>query len=115
MRQPSRAISRPWPVGGIALLPPSPLLCQLQVSSLTAEDWGRQPATNNWQLTTHFVGRQRELTQLQQWFAQAQQGQRQVVLVSGEPGIGKTTLIEVFLSTIHSPQSQEEKQKAKIA
>ncbi|HJY83132.1 MAG TPA: AAA family ATPase [Candidatus Binatia bacterium] len=88
---------------------------KFQVSSSTAEDWGRQPATNNWQLTTHFVGRQRELTQLQQWFAQAQQGQRQVVLVSGEPGIGKTTLIEVFLSTIHSPQSQEEKQKAKIA
>ena len=38
-----------------------------------------------------FVGRHRELAQLQQWFTQAQQGQRQVVLVSGEPGIGKTT------------------------
>jgi DNA-binding winged helix-turn-helix (wHTH) protein len=51
---------------------------------------------------SNFVGRQRELTQLQQWFAQAQQGQRQVVLVSGEPGIGKTTLVEAFLQRLES-------------
>ena len=50
----------------------------------------------------HFVGRERELAQLQQWFAQAQQGHRQVVLVSGEPGIGKTTLVEAFLQRLAS-------------
>src|SRR5262249_24884070 len=44
-----------------------------------------------------FVGRQRELGQLRRCFAQAQQGQRQVVLVSGEPGIGKTTLLKQFV------------------
>jgi DNA-binding winged helix-turn-helix (wHTH) protein len=52
--------------------------------------------------TPHFVGRERELAQLQEWFAQAQQGQRQLVFVSGDPGIGKTTLIEVFLFGVRS-------------
>ena len=47
-----------------------------------------------------FVGRQRELAQLQGWFAQAQEGQRQVVLVSGEPGIGKTTLVRQFVAQL---------------
>jgi len=49
-----------------------------------------------------FVGRHRELAQLQQWVTQAQQGQRHVVLVSGEPGIGKTTLVEAFLQRLES-------------
>src|SRR5262245_39029258 len=39
------------------------------------------------------VGRQGELTQLQQWWTQTRQGQRQVVFLTGEAGIGKTTLI----------------------
>jgi DNA-binding winged helix-turn-helix (wHTH) protein/predicted ATPase len=45
-----------------------------------------------------FVGRQEELRQLRRWFGQAQQGQRQIVLVSGEPGIGKTTLVTQFMA-----------------
>jgi DNA-binding winged helix-turn-helix (wHTH) protein/predicted ATPase len=48
----------------------------------------------------HLIGRQRELVELQQWFAQAQQGQRQLVLVSGEPGVGKTTLVSQFLTEV---------------
>src|SRR5262245_44618909 len=52
-----------------------------------------------------FIGRHRELTQLQQWFTQAQQGQRQVVLVSGEPGIGKTTLVQQFVQAVAQPPS----------
>ena len=51
---------------------------------------------------TLFVGRHRELAQLQQRVTQAQQGQRQVVLVSGEPGIGKTTFVEAFLQRLVS-------------
>ncbi|MBI3801923.1 MAG: AAA family ATPase, partial [Deltaproteobacteria bacterium] len=42
----------------------------------------------------------REVAQLQQCFAHAQQGQRQVVLVSGEPGIGKTTLVNQFVARL---------------
>jgi predicted ATPase/DNA-binding winged helix-turn-helix (wHTH) protein len=57
-------------------------------------------ATESVALSMPFVGRQREVAQLRRWFAQAQQGQRQVVLVSGEPGIGKTTLISQFVQFV---------------
>ena len=38
-------------------------------------------------------------------------GKRQIVFVTGEPGIGKTTLIEVFLSAVQSPASEESSQR----
>src|SRR5262249_40452232 len=44
-----------------------------------------------------FVGRQRELDQLRECFRQAAQGTRQFVFVTGEAGIGKTTLTEELL------------------
>jgi DNA-binding winged helix-turn-helix (wHTH) protein/tetratricopeptide (TPR) repeat protein len=47
--------------------------------------------------TQHFVGRETELAQLHQWLEQALAGERQIVFVTGEPGIGKTTLVEQFL------------------
>jgi DNA-binding winged helix-turn-helix (wHTH) protein len=47
---------------------------------------------------SQMVGRTAELHQLQDWFAQVQRGQRRVVFVSGEAGIGKTTLVEAFLA-----------------
>jgi DNA-binding winged helix-turn-helix (wHTH) protein/predicted ATPase len=43
------------------------------------------------------VGRESELVQLQHWLDKAAQDQRQIVFVTGEPGIGKTTLIDTFL------------------
>jgi DNA-binding winged helix-turn-helix (wHTH) protein len=46
------------------------------------------------------VGRDVELTRLQQQFATTLQGERQVVLVTGEAGIGKTTLIDTFVAQI---------------
>ena len=46
------------------------------------------------------VGRQHELAQLQQTWSRVGQGQRQVVMISGEAGIGKTTLVEAFLTTL---------------
>jgi DNA-binding winged helix-turn-helix (wHTH) protein len=45
-----------------------------------------------------FVGRQEELAQLHRALEQALLGERQVVFVTGEPGIGKTALIDTFLS-----------------
>jgi hypothetical protein len=47
-----------------------------------------------------FVGRAAELTQLHGWLEKALQGERQIVFVTGEPGIGKTTLVETFLQPI---------------
>lgn len=46
------------------------------------------------------VGRQAALTQLHTWLAQARSGVRQVVFVTGEPGIGKTTLVHAFLAQV---------------
>ena len=44
------------------------------------------------------VGREAEMATLQRHWAQAQQGRRQVVLVTGEAGIGKTTLVDAFVA-----------------
>ena len=46
------------------------------------------------------VGRERELAQLQHWFMRALQGRRQIVFVTGEPGIGKTTLVRTFVKQL---------------
>ena len=61
-----------------------------------------QLGTDNWQLTTPLVGRETELTQLHQWLDKATTGQRQLVFISGEPGIGKTTLVDAFLFGVRS-------------
>jgi Cdc6-like AAA superfamily ATPase len=58
---------------------------------------GPQLTTDNWPLTTKLVGREAELAQLRRWLEKALQGERQVVFVTGEPGIGKTTVVEAFL------------------
>jgi DNA-binding winged helix-turn-helix (wHTH) protein len=47
--------------------------------------------------SSHFVGRQAELGELHKWWEQALAGKRQIIFVTGEPGIGKTTLVEQFL------------------
>src|SRR5262245_407892 len=43
------------------------------------------------------VGRESELAIMKHWLDQALVGERQIGLISGEPGIGKTTLVEAFL------------------
>ncbi len=60
------------------------------------------------------VGREHELTQLHKWLDKALNGERQIVFVTGEPGIGKTTLVEAFLHSLKSGrQGQKEKRKVK--
>ena len=44
-----------------------------------------------------FVGRQAELHRLHESLRRARQGERQLVFITGEAGIGKTTLLEEFL------------------
>src|SRR5262249_21104788 len=48
------------------------------------------------------VGRETELAQLHHWLDKAFRGERQVVFMTGEAGIGKTTLVEAFLSRVRS-------------
>jgi DNA-binding winged helix-turn-helix (wHTH) protein/tetratricopeptide (TPR) repeat protein len=47
-----------------------------------------------------FVGREGELAQLHQWWAQAYQGRRQVGIIAGEPGMGKTALVDTFVGQV---------------
>jgi DNA-binding winged helix-turn-helix (wHTH) protein/tetratricopeptide (TPR) repeat protein len=46
---------------------------------------------------SYFVGREAELAQLHEWLGRALSGERQIVFVTGEAGIGKSTLVEQFL------------------
>jgi len=48
----------------------------------------------------HFVGREPELEELRTAYRQLAAGRGSLVCVSGEPGLGKTTLVERFLSEI---------------
>jgi DNA-binding winged helix-turn-helix (wHTH) protein/tetratricopeptide (TPR) repeat protein len=46
------------------------------------------------------VGREKSLAQMQNWLRRALGGESQVVFVTGEAGIGKTTLVEAFLQIV---------------
>jgi DNA-binding winged helix-turn-helix (wHTH) protein/predicted ATPase len=56
------------------------------------------PCSSN--ATATLVGREAELARLHARLAQALDGQRQLVFVTGEPGIGKTALVETFLAEV---------------
>ena len=98
---------------------------EYRVQRLASEDESPRVATvlpldpRRQTLDVPVVGRETELAQLHKWFAKALNGERQLVFVTGEPGIGKTTLIEAFLHTLGSSVQglaslgQEENQKAK--
>jgi DNA-binding winged helix-turn-helix (wHTH) protein len=48
----------------------------------------------------HMVGRQEELELLRRHLNMAGKGKRQIVFLTGEPGIGKTTLADAFTKTL---------------
>ncbi|MCY4389946.1 MAG: AAA family ATPase [Desulfurellaceae bacterium] len=75
---------------------------------LRSESPGQQPLPLTPQSAT-IVGREKELAQLQTWFEVARSSQRQIVFVSGEAGIGKTTLVEAFLERIGSIDGQRQR------
>jgi DNA-binding winged helix-turn-helix (wHTH) protein/tetratricopeptide (TPR) repeat protein len=49
---------------------------------------------------TLFVGRNAELARLSGLLRQASAGQRQIVFIEGEPGIGKSALVQAFLESV---------------
>jgi class 3 adenylate cyclase len=55
-------------------------------------------ATPPWALHESFVGRAESLALLDTWFAEAADGQPRLVVVRGEPGIGKTRLARRWLT-----------------
>ena len=46
------------------------------------------------------MGRQAEVEALERWFQRAAQGARQLVFVSGEAGVGKTTVVDLWLARL---------------
>ncbi len=66
---------------------------KFQVSSSKSK-----PAPSLQPLTPSIVGREAELEQLHGWLEQARGGERQIVFVTGEPGIGKTAVVDTFLA-----------------
>lgn len=56
-----------------------------------------------------FVGREAELARLTRHFARALAGMRQTVFVTGEAGIGKTTLVEAFVAEVAARKLSAEK------
>src|SRR5262245_56117241 len=69
------------------------------ISSQHSVDSSPSPLTQHSEVSTQrsaLVGREAELAQLHSWLEKALRGERQLVFVTGEPGIGKTTLIEAF-------------------
>jgi predicted ATPase len=51
------------------------------------------------------VARQAEMAQLHPWWTQALQGTRQVVFVTGEAGIGKTALVDAFVTQVATSET----------
>ena len=46
------------------------------------------------------VGRRREIEHLLNRFLEADKGRRQIVFLAGEPGVGKTTLVQLFMERL---------------
>jgi predicted ATPase len=57
-----------------------------------------------WSRPSHFVGRDAALAQLAQWWTTARQGTRQVGMIVGEPGIGKTALVDTFVTQVSATE-----------
>src|ERR1700678_1521235 len=60
------------------------------------EDANDHPAGVDGQQPGRIVGRQQEFAQLNRLLAQANQGVRQAAFITGESGMGKTALIDLF-------------------
>lgn len=76
--------------------PPPPLIGDPNRS----EKSSFQPGTWDLEPGTCLVGREAELTQLHTLFTKALAGERQLVFITGEAGIGKTTVVDAFLAGI---------------
>ena len=69
----------------------------VRVARSTRWDTNSHSAPHRASPTRHFVGRQAELARLHKWWKRALAGERKIVFVTGEPGIGKTTIVDEFL------------------
>ena len=57
------------------------------------------------ELAQEFVGREHVVSRMRGYLAKMLSGERQIIFVTGEAGIGKTTLVDAFARTIASNQN----------
>ena len=69
------------------------------VSDAPAEA-ARKPAASATGNRPIMVGREDELARMQSWYSQVLEGQRKVVFIAGEAGIGKTAFVRAFLDSL---------------
>ena len=75
----------------------APVAATQPVQSQKSKVQSPYSAIHNPQSAINLVGRESELSHLHRCLETALHGQRQLVFVTGEPGIGKTALVETFL------------------
>lgn len=77
---------------------------QIEISPKSSEPRrpGREPRAGT---ESAFVGRQAELASLRAAVGRVVEHRRQLVFISGEPGIGKSTLVDVFLEQLEHRDS----------
>ena len=77
----------------------APVLAEDESSVSDTPEGSRQPLPSRPIVRSQLlVGREAELHQLNQWYASALHGMRQVGFITGEAGIGKTALVEAFVA-----------------
>src|SRR5439155_6956498 len=69
----------------------------VQRSRFNVQGSTSEPAPSTQHPAPNLVGREVEVGHVHRWLEKALAGERQVVFVTGEPGIGETTLVEAIL------------------
>ncbi|HEV8717577.1 MAG TPA: AAA family ATPase, partial [Candidatus Binatia bacterium] len=82
-------------IAPIAASPQPVSSSKFEVSGLESE-----PVPSPQPPAPNFVGRGAELRQLERWLEKALRGERRLVFVTGEPGIGKTTVVNACLERV---------------
>jgi hypothetical protein len=114
--EPVRVYRVRWEAAGDATPAPTPTPPIASSQHPVASSPSVPPAPSTQHPAPLLVGREPELAQLYGWLDKALYGERQLVFVTGEPGIGKTTLVEAFLSGIGQQgtgNGEQTSQKAK--
>ena len=81
----------------------TPLSCDAFDTSHTMADLHPD---NHVSSSVDLIEREAELDQLHQYFAAASRGDRQIVFLAGEAGIGKTVLLDAFLNQLGAAHSR---------
>jgi len=83
-----------------ARLRPSATEVESELGELTGTRGGNKASPGVVPIERHTVGRKRELAELRAAFDSAESGRGLLMCVAGEPGMGKTTLVEDFLAAL---------------